>query len=185
MVTEVDKAQALCYASQALGHGRYDHMTDIVYVKPETFDPARTVEMVTEISRINAGLKAEKRPYLLIGPGRWGSFDRWLGIPVKWNHIDGVGAMVELRAGNIKADPSQGSHFFHQITVLNIPYLTVADGGPDRIDWERLHGLPFVGEGGFFRHVRPGGPLLVKCDGRRSECAVLVGNINGPGTCLS
>ena len=90
-------------------------------MRPDAFDPARTVEMVAEISKINSRLKATCGPYLLIGPGRWGSFDRWLGIPVKWNHIDGVGAMVELRTGQLKADPSQGSHFFHQITALNIP----------------------------------------------------------------
>lgn len=179
VVTEGDKEQALCYATQALGHGRFDQMADIVYVRPEAFDPARTVDMASEISKINAILKADRRPYLLIGPGRWGSFDPWLGIPVKWEHIDGVGAMVELRTGRLKADPSQGSHFFHQITALNIPYLTITEEGPDRLDRKQLDRLMTVWEGNYLRHVRSDRPMLLKCDGRRSECVILFPVLDG------
>ena len=181
LVTDEEKARALCYATHALGNGRFDKIADIVYVRPDAFDPAHTVEMVAEISKINTRLKADRRPYLLIGPGRWGSFDRWLGIPVKWNHIDGVGAVVELRTGQLKADPSQGSHFFHQITALNIPYLTITEEGPDRLDRKRLNALTTVWEGAYFRHLRTELPLLVKCDGRRSECVILIGNADGLG----
>lgn len=173
LITAADRARSLGYTTEALGHGLFDHMADIVFVRPGAFDPARTVEMVNEISRINAALKAEQRPYLLIGPGRWGSFDRWLGIPVKWDNIDGVGAMVELRTDQLKADPSHGSHFFHQITALNIPYLTITEEGSDHIDWGQLNRLLPVWEGTYLRHVRLDRPLLVKCDGRRSECVIL------------
>ena len=120
-VTDADLERAVCRSDQALGNGVHRTVSDIVYVRPETFDVADTVAIAAEIGKINAGLVTQKRPYLLAGPGRWGSADRWLGIPVRWQHISGVGAMVEIRNHQLKADPSQGSHFFQNITSLGIP----------------------------------------------------------------
>ena len=93
-----------------------------------------TVAISQSIATINKGLIKSERPYLLMGPGRWGSFDRWLGIPVKWQDINGVGAIVEIRNNTLKADPSHGSHFFQHITVSEIPYLTITEGSDDIID---------------------------------------------------
>jgi CheY-like chemotaxis protein len=166
-----DREEAFCRSSQALGNGKNNDIADIVYVKPRDFKPESTVEMAKEIDRLNGLLIKEKRPYLLVGPGRWGSADRWLGIPVQWKQISGVRAMVELRNLVIKADPSQGSHFFQNITSLGIHYLTVTEdsGSGDHFDWQWVEGLPAVAETVFLRHVRLEEPFLLKIDGRTCE----------------
>ena len=109
-----------------------------------------------------------------MGPGRWGSFDRWLGIPVKWRDISGVGAMVEIRNQSLKADPSHGSHFFHNITANGIPYLTITEGGEDRIRWDILQALPDPQSDTYLTHVRLPRPLIVKCDGKQSQAVILL-----------
>jgi len=131
--------------------------------------------MAVEVGQINAALLKDKRPYLLVGPGRWGSFDRWLGIPVRWQNISGVGAIIELRNEELKADPSQGSHFFQNITSLGIHYITVTENSEsdDYFDWEWITSLPVVQETTFLRHVRVERPLTLKIDGRKSQCVIL------------
>jgi len=173
-ISRAEAARALCYSTEALGHGRKQTIADIVYVRPDTFDPARTREIAREIASLNETLAAAKRPYLLIGPGRWGSFDRWLGIPVVWREISAVGAMVEIRNDALRADPSHGSHFFHNITSNGIPYLTVTEGGSDHIAWDRLQALPHRSTGPYLGHVQLDRPLVIKCDGIRSQAVVLV-----------
>ncbi len=168
-----DKENAICFASKALGHGKYDRIADIVYVNPQTFDAARTRDIAAQIGRINAVLKADRRPYLLMGPGRWGSFDPWLGIPVKWNDISGAGAIIELRNTALKAEPSQGSHFFQHITTHGIPYLTIDEDGDDFVRWERIQRYVMVRQTEFLCHARAPAPLLIKCNGRMSQCVVL------------
>jgi hypothetical protein len=173
-IAQDEYERAFCHSNQALGNGKNDSIADIVYVKPDDFRPESTFQMAEEIGRINAGLLKEKRPYLLVGPGRWGSADKWLGIPVQWRNISGVGAIVELRNEKIKADPSQGSHFFQNITSLGIHYITVTEGpdSEDHFDWEWVNSLPVIQETTFLRHVRPAKPLTLKIDGRRSQCAI-------------
>jgi len=168
-----ERDQAVCYSSQALGHGQFDHVADIVYVQPDAFDAARTREISAEVGRINTILKAEQRPYLLIGPGRWGSFDPWLGIPVKWEDIDGAGAIIELRNLSLKADPSHGSHFFQHITTNGLPYLTITEQGEDRIRWDRIQKFSHLQQTTYLSHARLSTPLLIKCDGRSSQCVIL------------
>jgi hypothetical protein len=170
---EVDGA--LCYATHCLGNGENRSIHDIVYVKPETFDHAATAQMAEDIGRINAPLAKARAPYLLVGPGRWGSADRWLGIPVKWHHISGVQAIVELRNDQLNAEPSQGSHFFQNIISMGISYLTVAENGADRFNWDLLAGLEVVHETDFVRHVRLPRPLVLKIDGRQSRGVVIMG----------
>ncbi|MFO7987018.1 MAG: PEP/pyruvate-binding domain-containing protein [Desulfatiglandaceae bacterium] len=167
-ITQQEVEAAVCRSSQALGNGRTNRIADIVYVKPEDFKVESTPQMSMEIDRLNAGLSKEKRPYLLLGPGRWGSADRWLGIPVQWKDISGVGAIIELRNDKLKADPSQGSHFFQNITSLGIPYLTVTEDAQDYFDWHWIESLPPVQETPFLRHVRLDNPLTIKIDGRKA-----------------
>jgi hypothetical protein len=176
-VSPGDTDDALCYSTQALGHGKYDRISDIVYIKPDAFDPARTREMAREISGVNATLKAQAGDarFLLIGPGRWGSFDPWLGIPVKWDDIDRAGVIVELRDASLKADASQGSHFFQHITTHAIAYLTISQDTQDRIQWDRIRKLPTLADGTYISHVRLPQPLRIKCDGRTSQCVILEG----------
>jgi len=172
-ITRDDIAGAFCYSTMALGNGKFDNLNDIIYVRPDTFDPARTVEMAAEVGQFNRQLVAQKRKYLLIGPGRWGSADRWLGIPVSWSDISGVGAIVETTAENLKADPSQGSHFFHNITSLGISYLNTSEGGEDFIDWQWLNRLKATKETDHLRHIELTDPLMLKIDGKSSRAVVL------------
>ncbi len=172
-VTDTDIDQALCFDAKALGHGKFDHLSDIVYIK-QTFDPARTRDIALQISKINAALKADGRAFLLIGPGRWGSFDPWLGIPVKWEDINGAGAIIELRSAVLPAEPSQGSHFFQHITTHGLPYLSVDDNDHDFIRWEQIRQFQVVQETEHICHVRTPEPLLIKCNGRTSQCVILI-----------
>ncbi len=171
--TEGEEGRAVCSSSHAMGHGQYGPVTDIVFVNPDAFDAAQTRTMATEIGLLNAGLKAENRSYLLVGPGRWGSFDPWLGIPVKWEDIDGACSIVELRNSALNADPSQGSHFFQQITTQGLPYLTVNEGGQDFIQWAQVRRYPLIRETKFIHHVRPSDPLIIKVDGRSTKSVIL------------
>jgi hypothetical protein len=164
---EIDRA--VCYSTHALGNGETTGLTDIVFVKPEDFDASRTVDMVKDIRQVNARLNGEGRPYILVGPGRWGSQDPWLGIPVQWADISGTSVIVETTLENFRPDPSQGSHFFHNLTSLNMAYFSILDDGQDRIRWEWLKSMPIQKVTRFLSHVRVETPLTVKVDGKTSR----------------
>ena len=171
-ISDQERKGSFLHSTQALGHGVYDRMQDIVFVRPDNFDRALTHDIGVEIGKINRKLAKEKRPYLLIGPGRWGTADRWLGIPVQWGDISGVGAIVELQDGAVQAEASQGSHFFQNITSLGIPYLIIGEGQGEesgRIDWTLLRGLAVEQEGEFVSHVRLNNPFTLKVKGPKSE----------------
>lgn len=170
-----DREGALCRAEQALGNGKYTHISDILFVDPDAFDAELTVKTAAEIGRFNAPLVSAQRPYLLIGPGRWGSADRWLGIPVQWQDISGVGAMIEIRNKQLNADPSQGSHFFQNITSLGIPYISVNETRSDFLDWDWMKGLPVKSSGEFLTHIQLENPLVTLIDGRSGECVIKAG----------
>ncbi len=165
--------EALLHSQKALGVSHISPVTDIVYVKPERFDPAKTRAIAEEIGFINSALAKAGRNYLLIGPGRWGSADHWLGIPVNWQNISNVLAIVETSADNINADASQGSHFFHNITSLGIAYLTIRKVQEGTIQWDQLARFPMVAEAEYVRHVRPKQTVILKIDGRSSQAVVL------------
>ena len=176
-IKEEDIENAFCSSSQALGNGLNNQMVDIVYVKPDKFRTDATIQIAGEINKINAKLKKEDRQYMLVGPGRWGGSDRWLGIPVKWRQISNVGAIIELRNEKLSADPTQGSHFFQNITSLGIHYIMINElhqsGVKDFFDWQWLDTQPTESETEFVRHVRLKKPMVLKIDGRKSECAVM------------
>ena len=172
-LSKEDEQQAICLSSQAMGHGEYGPVADIVFVNPDAFDAAQTRAMAGEIGRLNRQMRDDERAYLLIGPGRWGSFDPWLGIPVKWEDINGAQAIVELRNASLNADPSQGSHFFQQITTQGLAYLTVNEDGTDFIRWEQLRRYPLIQETRYIHHVRPSHPLMIKVDGHSSKSVIL------------
>jgi hypothetical protein len=167
---EID--QAFCYSKNAMGNGKIRDIADIVFVDLDTFDPARTVEIAAEISGVNKLLKHRNRKYLLIGPGRWGSADRWLGIPVSWNDISGVGTIIETTSDKLQAEPSQGTHFFHNLTSLGIGYITLSESDKDFIDWPWLQSLPSARETAFLKHIRLDAPLTIKIDGRGSRAVL-------------
>jgi CheY-like chemotaxis protein len=171
-IRDEEIAQAFCYSDNSLGNAVKTDIADILYVKPDHFDPSRTVEIAREIGKINSQLVAKECKYLLIGPGRWGSADRWLGIPVNWTEICGVGAMVETTFTKLRADPSQGSHFFHNITTLGINYISISEHGEDFLNWGWLTSLPVATETSYLAHIKLDKPFTLKVDGRKSRCVM-------------
>jgi hypothetical protein len=164
--------RALVVSDATLGNGDL-RLEDIVYVVPERFETARTNAIALELEQVNRGLLAVGRPYLLIGFGRWGSADPWLGIPVRWDQISGARAVVETSLPQLAPEPSQGSHFFHNLSSFGVLYLTVAPGGRGAVAWPLLAGLPAVAETAHVRHVRSPAPLRVAVDGRRRRGVVV------------
>ncbi|MBD3366672.1 MAG: histidine kinase [Candidatus Eisenbacteria bacterium] len=158
----IDSDDVLCSSGSSLGHGAAEGITDIVYVRPDTFDRNATVRIADEVGKLDRSLRDAGRTYLLIGPGRWGSADRWLGIPVSWRQIAGVGAIVETDMPDIAVDPSQGSHFFQNITSFGIAYLTVRpEDEHSSLDSEWLDNQPAEEETGYLRHIRLEEPLRI------------------------
>jgi hypothetical protein len=153
------------YSSKAMGNGIRDFIRNIIVVKNSSFDRTKTQEIAVEIGEINKELNNE--PYILIGPGRWGSNDRFLGIPVEWNQISAVKTIVETPMQDIQIEPSHGSHFFHNVTSLGIPYLTVSKRSKvDFVDWDWLESLNIKKEMKYIRYIQLDKSVIVKVDGR-------------------
>ena len=165
--------EAFCYSTLSLGNGEYKDIHDVVYVDPETFDPGKTIEIAAEINKINALFNENGKKYVLIGPGRWGSSDRWLGIPVVWNDISNVGVMLETTIESIKADPSQGSHFFQNITSLGISYITVSDKGDDFINYEFFRCQDCENKTTYLKHIKFENPIRILVDGKTSQAVLM------------
>jgi len=173
-LSDIDPARTVCVSGSALGHGRFESIRDIVYVRPDAFDRARTPAVATEVGVFNGQLRAEDRPYLLIGPGRWGSADPWLGIPVTWAQISGARCIVETEMADIQVAPSQGSHFFQNITAFGLGYFTIRRDDPrSRLDQTWLDVQPARAESRHVRHLRFETPLEVIVDGRSGTGVVV------------
>ncbi len=159
--------ETLLLRGDALGNGVIIDIRDVVYVHPDRFDRARTRAIAQVVRAMNGRLVEEKRPYLLIGPGRWGTADPWLGVPVNWASVSGARVIVELSVPDLAVDPSQGTHFFHNLTSLKVGYFTVSDPNPEHAwNLDPLEALPAVAEAEGVRHVRLPHPVEVRIDGR-------------------
>ncbi len=156
----------LAASRRAMGNGSEAVIRDVVYVKPEVFEAMRTREIAAELEILNRELLEAGRPYLLIGFGRWGSSDPSLGIPVEWGQIAGARTIVESTLPGMNVEPSQGAHFFHNISSFRVAYFTVGHEEEPGIDWAWLGSRPAAADGRFLRHVRLDTPLRVKVDGR-------------------
>ena len=174
-----ERDQALCYSCNAMGNVPAEQIGDIVYIKPDAFDPGRTREIARCVAQINADLAGRGHHYLLVGPGRWGSADPWLGIPVRWGDISNVAAIVETVSEKLRAEPSQGAHFFHNMTALGISYFNISPGAPDFFDWRWLTAQPIALENEYAAHVRLSRPLVVKVDGRSSSGLIKIEDRTG------
>jgi len=153
-----------------LGHGKIDSLRDVIVVDFHRFDRALSPAAAEAIAQFNAQLIAEGRPYLLIGVGRWGSKDHWLGIPVTWDQISGSRVIVESGFKDLRVTPSQGSHFFQNLTSFQVGYFTVnADAGEGFVDWEWIEAVPALAARGPVRHLRFEAPLVVEMDGRSNR----------------
>lgn len=171
---EANHEDVFVYSKQISGNRVMRDIRDIVYVKPESFDNTKTLLMVEEIKLINKRLMMEEQPYILLGPGRWGTNDRHLGIPVDWTAINGARVIMEVDLPDFKVDHSQGSHFFHNITSAGIPYFCVkGNTAGDFIDWEWLETLDTVVEMKYCRHVQSNTPLEVIVNGKKREGWIL------------
>lgn len=154
----------------ALGHGLMDNVSTVVYVKPESFNSADNPQLAQEIEKINREMVERGEPYLLIGPGRWGSSDSALGIPVKWPQISGARLIVESSLPGYRIEPSQGTHFFQNLTSFGVGYFTVdPQGGNGYIDMDYLDGCPAEYESEHLRICRFDKPLVVAINGRKSK----------------
>jgi len=163
---ELRAPNTLLASDRVMGNGVVDTIADVVYVKPEAFEARHTKRIAQHVEQMNSRLLGEQRAYLLIGFGRWGSSDPWLGIPVQWGQICGARAIVEATRPDMMIEASQGSHFFHNITSFEVSYFSVWHESEPGIDWVWLDGKPAVEETEYVRLVRTEAPLFVKVDGR-------------------
>ncbi|MBN1165196.1 MAG: hypothetical protein JXB45_11500 [Candidatus Krumholzibacteriota bacterium] len=169
----IDHEKLMLYSDRAMGNGVIDDIRDIIFIDPELFDRTKTVEMKTELEKINRAAVRSGARYILIGPGRWGSRDRFIGIPVRWSDISNARVIVEVEMEGFHFDASLGSHFFHNVTSNGVGYFAVsARSGASFIDWEWLRKQPVLTRAGYFIHARTEDPLTVKMDGRHSVAVI-------------
>jgi len=173
-IETADRSGIICESSAVLGNGIIDDVHDIVMINPDKFNRAKSQDVADEIGRLNAQLVAENKPYLLIGVGRWGTLDPWLGIPVRWDQISGARAIVEAEFKDLMVTPSQGSHFFQNLTAFMIGYFSIDSVQHEGyIDWEWLLGQTANRETEFIRHMQFDAPILIKMNGHRNKGIIL------------
>jgi hypothetical protein len=170
---EFSDDRVLAASDKALGNGITSDIEDIVYVMPDSFEAKHTRTIARELEVINQQLIEAGRKYLLIGYGRWGSSDPWLGIPVIWSHISGSAAIIEATLPTMNVDLSQGSHFFHNLTSFKICYIMVKHTAAPAIDWQWLENQKEESRAQFVRHVHLENPLTIKVDGRTGRGVIL------------
>lgn len=163
----------LLLTNKSMGNGLIDYVRDIIFLEPEKFDRSRTIEMASEIERINEKMLMENRRYVLIGPGRWGTKDKYIGIPVVWPQISNARVIVEVSLPDFHIDASLGSHFFHNVTSMNVGYFSIDQDSPDcSISWGKLNNQTIVKDYKYFRHVQSEKPLLIRMDGRKGLAVI-------------
>ena len=174
-LTLISDDACLIRSHNAIGHGIISDIFDVVYIKTDNYSAANNPTIAEEVERINRGFLQRGENYVLVGPGRWGSSDSWLGIPVKWPNISGAKVIVEAGLRNFRVEPSQGTHFFQNLTSMGVGYFTVNDFLGDGIyNQAILNALPAVEETAHVRHVRFSSPIVVKIDGMKKEGVVLL-----------
>jgi hypothetical protein len=173
-VEQFDRKNSICQSEQVLGNGSIGDLYDIVVVDEDRFERSKSTETALEVSEINSQLRAENRSYVLIGMGRWGSLDTWLGIPVTWDQISGAAVIVEAGFKDIEVTPSQGSHFFQNITSFRVGYFTVnASHNLGFIDWQWLKSQKAFRELKHVRHLRFDKPVVAKINGRKNKGVIV------------
>ena len=172
---KINPEDVVVFSDKGMGNGLISDISDIIYIDPDRFDKTRTMEMADEIEKLNDIMKKQNRQYVLIGPGRWGSRDPWIGIPINWPQISNAKVIVETSLEDFPLDASSGSHFFHNITSLNIGYFSVQpELGESYINYEVLKGQKAKNKTNFFRHVHFKEPLVIKMDGKKRMTVISV-----------
>ncbi len=172
-INKVNPDEVIIYSEKALGNGSYNNISDIIYVKPEAFKTSETQQIASELEVMNHEFLNGQSQYVLIGPGRWGSSDPWLGIPIKWAHISAARIIVESGLENFRVDPSQGTHFFHNLTTFGVGYLTInpyIHEGIYNIDY--LNSRPAKTETRYLRHVQFPQPFKIEIDGKSNKAVI-------------
>jgi hypothetical protein len=169
----IDYDDLLLQSTKSMGNGKIDDICDLIYLEPEKFDNLQTIQMAEEIDRINERMLKENRKYVLIGPGRWGTKDKFIGIPVAWPQISNARIIVEIDLPDFHLDASLGSHFFHNVTSMNVGYFSINQGSHNgKIIWEKINNQQVVEQGKFFRHIRFEKPLLIRMDGKKGMAVI-------------
>jgi len=170
----IDKKRIICRSDESLSNGRIKDICDIVFVRPDTFDRAAMPQMAQQIGEFNNALKESDRPYLLLGPGRWGTSDRWLGIPATWDQLSAARVIIEAAYGDFAVEPSFGTHFFQNLIAFQIGYLNIGlPNDQNFIDWDWLNSQPAVKDTEHVRHISLPKPIEVIIDGRNGRAVIL------------
>lgn len=162
---KLNMEELVVYTEESLGNGIIDNINDIIFVNPETFDNTKTIEIKDELNGFNRIMKDQKRNYILIGPGRWGTRDRFIGIPVNWEDISNARVIIETELSNLPLDSSQGTHFFHNVVTMNIGYFTILKSNNAFIDWKWLIKQKMVEKKSYITHIKVEKPFIVLMDG--------------------
>lgn len=173
-IDKVTPEQTIIYSDSALGNGVFKGIKDVVYIKPESFNAAHSEKIAADIEKLNGSFIKNGTGYVLIGPGRWGSSDPWLGIPVKWQQISAARLIVESGLKNFRINPSQGTHFFQNVTSFRVGYFTInpfnKEGYYD-VDWLDRQNVVF--EDDYIKHVCFDKPLEILIDGKRHKGVIM------------
>lgn len=174
MIGDIKDSDLICQSEQVLGNGAINGIYDVISVDINKFDRGKSKEVAMEVSKLNSKLLAERKPYLLIGVGRWGSLDSWLGIPVTWDQISGAAVIVEAGFKDFQVTPSQGSHFFQNITSFRVGYFTVNSiDHSGFIDWDWLDKQKSIEELNYTSHLRFDTPISVRMNGQENRGVIL------------
>lgn len=172
---DLEKQNMIVSSTKAFGNGKVENIKDIIYVRKDTFDPAYTKEIAKELGKLNEKMTDMDIPYVLIGPGRWGSSDSWLGIPVKWSQISHANIIIETNLKDFLVDPSFGSHFFQNITSLGVYYYTIdIHKNEEFIKWDILDNMEAVYESKYIRHVQSKSMIEAFTDGKKGKGVLLL-----------
>ena len=167
---KVENKDAIIVSYSALGNGVFKDISDFVYVKPESFSASHNEKIAVSIEKINNQFIKEGKNYVLVGPGRWGSTDQWLGIPIKWPQISQARVIVEAGLENYRIDPSQGTHFFQNLTSFRVGYFTINPFMNDGFyDLDFLNTQEASYEDEFIRHIRFPFPIKIQVNGKNTK----------------
>jgi len=165
---KIEEEKLILFTGKSMGNGKLDHIKDVIYAKVGEFNKLKTQEMADEVEKLNKIMLTDHKQYILLGPGRWGTRDKFIGIPVAWPQISNAKVIVEIGMEDFPLDASLGSHFFHNVTSMNVGYFSVQlTAGTDKIYWEKLEKQRVVHETKYFKHVIFDEPLEVIMDGRK------------------
>jgi len=171
---KIDKSKTILFTKSSLGNGEINNINDVIFIDPAKFDKLKTFEMLKEIELLNGKMLKQDRKYILIGPGRWGTRDQHLGVPVAWSQISNAKVIVEISLANYPLDSSLGSHFFHNVTSMNIGYFAVLDtSNTDFIKWDILNEQKIIQQTNYFKHIQFQKPLKILMNGRQRTSAII------------